>query len=198
MILRLATENDAAGIAEIYDPIVLSTPTSFEIDPPGEKEMARRIRETIPAYPWLVCEHRGRIAGYAYASRHKPRAAYQWSVETSVYIHADFRRCGVGRGLYQSLFRILLAQGYFTAYAGATLPNPASAGLHESCGFQPIGIYRNAGYKLGAWHDVGWWQRAIQPTIATPRLPIRIDRLQGDPKWRQMLDAGLACIREPD
>ena len=197
MILRLATETDAPGIAEIYDPIVLSTPTSFEIDPPGAKEMARRIRETVPAYPWLVCEHEGRIAGYAYAGRHKPRAAYQWSVDTSVYIHPEFQRRGIGRGLYRSLFRILLAQGYCMAYAGATLPNPGSAGLHESCGFQPVGIYRNAGYKLGAWHDVGWWQRAIQPAIVAPRPPVSLDQLQRDPEWQRMLDAGLTCVREP-
>src|SRR4051812_5329981 len=126
MLMRLATEGDAAGVAEIYDPIVRSTPTSFEMDPPGAAEMARRIRETLPAHPWLVCEKDSRIAGYAYAGRHKPRAAYRWVVETSVYIHPDFQGRGIGRGLYESLFRILAAQGYFTAYAGATLPNAGS------------------------------------------------------------------------
>ena len=180
MILRLATENDAAGIAEIYDPIVRSTPISFEIEPPGEKEMARRIRETLPAYPWLVCEESGRLAGYAYAGRHKPRAAYQWAVETSVYIHPDFQRRGIGRGLYESLFRILGAQGYFTAYAGATMPNAGSARLHASCGFHVVGIYHNAGYKNGAWHDVIWWQRAIQPAMATPGPILSVDQLAID------------------
>lgn len=180
MILRLATENDAGGIAEIYDPIVRFTPTSFEIEPPGEKEMARRIRETLPAYPWLVCEESGRIAGYAYAGRHKPRAAYQWAVETSVYIHPDFQRRGIGRGLYESLFRILAAQGYFTAYAGATMPNAGSARLHTSCGFHVVGIYHNAGYKNGAWHDVIWWQRAIQPAMTTPGPILRVDQLTID------------------
>ena len=180
MILRLATENDAAGVAEIYDPIVRSTPTSFEIDPPGAEEMARRIRETLPAYPWLVCEDRGRIAGYAYAGRHKPRAAYQWAVETSVYIHPDFQRRGIGRGLYESLFRILAAQGYFTAYAGATLPNAGSVRLHEACGFQTVGIYRNAGYKNGAWHDVIWWQRGLQAAMTAPGPITGVDQLKGN------------------
>jgi phosphinothricin acetyltransferase len=197
MILRLATERDGAGVAEIYDPIVRSTAISFEVDPPGEIEMSRRIGKTLPAYPWLVCEHHGRIAGYAYASSHKPRAAYQWSVETSVYIHADFRRCGVGRGLYQSLFQILKAQGFCSVYAGATLPNAGSAGLHESAGFQPVGIYRNAGYKMGSWHDVGWWQLALQPQPVTPQPPLSIDQLRSDPGWQQLLDAGLPPIREP-
>jgi phosphinothricin acetyltransferase len=98
VILRLATEKDAAGIAEIYDPIVLSTPTSFEIDPPGVVEMARRIRETLPAYPWLVCEDRGRIAGYAYAGRHRPRAAYQWAVETRSTFARISSGAEIGRG----------------------------------------------------------------------------------------------------
>ena len=177
MIVRLATENDAAGVAEIYAPIVRSTPTSFEIDPPGAEEMARRIRETLPAYPWLVSEDRGRIAGYAYAGRHKPRAAYQWVVETSVYIHPDFQGRGIGRGLYESLFRMLTAQGYFTAYAGTTLPNAGSVRLHESCGFEAVGIYRNAGYKLGAWHHAIWWQRALQAAMTTPGPILSVDQI---------------------
>jgi L-amino acid N-acyltransferase YncA len=116
--IRLATRNDAPGIAEIYRPIVESTPISFETEPPDEHEIQRRVVETLPAYPWLVCEHEGRVAGYAYATRHRARAAYQWSVDTSVYVHSDFRRRGIGRGLYLSLFRILAAQGYFKCLCG--------------------------------------------------------------------------------
>src|ERR1700680_936568 len=144
--IRLATHSDAAGIAEIYRPIVVSTPISFETEPPDEREFQRRIEETQLAYPWLVYEHGGRIAGYAYASRHRARAAYEWSVDTSVYVHPDFHRCGIGRGLYLSLFQILMLQRYFNAYAGLTLPNPASVGLHESLGFKAIGVYRNVGH----------------------------------------------------
>lgn len=188
--LRLATASDAAAIAEIYHPIVAATPISFEIEPPDEHEMQRRIQETLRAYPWLVCESGGRVAGYAYASRHRERAAYRWSVDASVYVHADFRRCGIGRRLYTSLFRILRAQGYFNVYAGIALPNPESVGLHESLGFQAIGVYRRAGYKLGAWHDAGWWQLALQPPIAIPQPPLSLSEVQGDSKWQQMLAAG--------
>ena len=156
--------------------------------------MERRIEDALSKYPWLVCEEQGRVVGYAYASRHRPRAAYQWSVETSVYLQAGVRRRGIGRGLYVSLFQILVAQGYFNAYAGIALPNPGSVGLHESVGFRPIGIYRNIGYKRGAWHDVGWWQRELQTPVATPRPPKNVDEVQADPSWREMVAAGVSCI----
>jgi phosphinothricin acetyltransferase len=194
--IRIATTDDAAAIADIYRPIVESTPTSFEIEPPDEREFQKRIEQTLPAFPWLVCEHAGRVAGYAYASRHKPRAAYQWSVDTSVYVRDGFRRRGIGQALYASLFEILRAQGYFCAYAGATLPNPGSVGLHESVGFTPIGVYRNVGYKLGAWHDVGWWELALQPSRPDPSPPKSLAEVQRNPSWAAMLGAGLEHIRE--
>ena len=107
---------------------------------PGPAEIARRIAGTIAAYPWLVCEFNGRVAGYAYASEHRSRRAYRWSVDTSVYVDHDCWRRGIGRGLYTSLLRILSAQGFFNAFAGITLPNDASVGLHESFGFDRIAI----------------------------------------------------------
>ena len=195
MELRVATSADAAGIAEIYAPIVMATPTSFEIEPPDEREMEHRLRETLRIYPWLVCVEGGRVAGYAYGSRHRARAAYHWSVEVSAYVHPEFQRRGIGRGLYVSLFEILKAQGFFNAYAGITLPNAASVGLHEAVGFQPVGVYRNIGYKLGAWHDVGWWQLALQPA-REPSAPLSLDAVRHDPAWPRMLAAGAPHIRE--
>jgi phosphinothricin acetyltransferase len=116
-------------------------------------------------------------------------------VDTSVYVNPDFRRRGVGRGLYASLFQILRAQGYFGAYAGVTLPNAGSVGLHESVGFSAIGVYRNVGYKLGSWHNVGWWELALQPPAAPRRAPAVLDEVQRDPAWQSMLAAGLIFIR---
>jgi L-amino acid N-acyltransferase YncA len=194
--IRLATAQDAAGLAEIYRPIVVSTPISFEIEPPDEHEFRRRIENTLPAYPWLVCEQDGRIAGYAYAGRHSARAAYQWSVDASVYVHSDFRRRGIGQGLYVSLFRILTAQGFFSAYAGVTLPNPGSVGLHESAGFTAVGVYRNVGYKQGVWHDVGWWEMSLKPYVAEPPPPLSVPQVQAEARWPAMLAAGLKRIRE--
>ncbi len=180
----MATVDDAAGIAGIYEPIVRSTPISFEVEVPGEQEMRRRIERIMSAFPWLVCDYRDRLAGYAYASRHAERAAYQWSVDVSIYVHSDFRRRRVGQALYASLFRILVGQGYCNAYAGITLPNPGSVGLHESVGFRPIGVYREVGYKMGAWHDVGYWELALQPKTPAPRPPLTLAEIQRHPVWQ--------------
>ena len=193
--LRLVRQSDAAEIAEIYRPIVESTPISFELEAPDGKEMQQRIEHKLTNYPWLVCENHGRVAGYAYASQFRERAAYQWSVETSVYVHSDFRRFGVGRALYISLFRMLTAQGFVNAYAGITLPNPGSVGLHEAIGFRPVGVYRNVGYKMGAWHDVGHWVLSLKPEPTTPQPPLMLAEIQSDPSWQEMLTAGLSCIR---
>ena len=193
--IRLVTQADAADIAEIYRPFVESTPISFEIEPPDELEIRKRLEGILPAYPWLVCEQEGRVVGYAYASRHSARAAYQWSVDMSVYVNPDFQRRGIGRGLYVSLAGILKVQGFFNAYAGVALPNPGSVGLHESIGFQAIGVFRNVGYKMGAWHDVGWWELALQPTVAEPAPPLSVDAIQRDSSWPHMLAAGLEYIR---
>src|SRR5438132_6906321 len=195
--IRLVTSRDALEIAEIYPPIVESTPISFELEPPDEQEIQHRIEHKLTTYPWLVCEKGERVAGYSYASQFRERAAYQWSVETSVYVHPDFRRFGVGRALYASLFPMLKAQGFFNAFAGITLPNAGSVGLHEAVGFQPVGVYRNVGYKLGVWHDVGWWELALQPKAPAPRSPLKLAEIQADPSWQEMLASGLSCIRRP-
>jgi phosphinothricin acetyltransferase len=115
-----------------------------------------------------------------------------------VYVHSAFHRRGIGRGLYTSLFRILAAQGFVSAYAGVTLPNTSSVALHESAGFQPVGVYRNAGYKLGQWYDVGWWQRPVQAPVAAPSPPLALREIVRDPSWPQMLISGLSCIRGID
>ena len=109
----------------------------------------------------------GRVDGYVYASRHRERAAYQWSVDVTAYVRDDRRGQGIGKRLYARLFEELARLGYFQAFAGIALPNAASVALHESVGFEPVGVYRKVGYKLGAWHDVGWWQRALQPAPAS-------------------------------
>ena len=192
--IRLATDADAPATAEIYSPAV-GTPATFEFEAPDAAEMQRRIRETLALHPWLVCDLDGRVAGYAYATRHRSRIGYQWSVETSVYVHGDFQRRGVGRALYRSLLAILAAQGHFNAYAGITLPNPASVALHESVGFRPLTVYRNVGFKLGAWQDVGWWHAELQPYAAAPPSPIPVPALLARPSWRTLLGAGLEHLK---
>ncbi len=168
MNIRTATPADAAAIAAIYDPIVKGTTISFEAEPPGEAEMRARIEKTLDTLPWLVAEDStGAVCGYAYASKHRERAAYQWSVDTTVYVREDQRGRGVGRALYGRLLPLLAELGYCQAFAGIALPNDGSIGLHEAVGFTALGVYRDVGFKQGQWRDVGWWQK----TLARPDDP---------------------------
>jgi len=169
--VRLATGDDAPAIQAIYAPYVQSTPISFEYEVPGVEEIRDRVSSTVPDCPWLVAEERGNVIGYAYAHGFAPRAAYRWSVETSIYLDPAGRGRGVGRALYSCLLDLVSIQGYREAFAGITLPNPASVGLHEALGFAPAAIYRRVGWKKGAWHDVGWWQRALSVASADPPAP---------------------------
>src|SRR5262245_48367495 len=193
--IRFADRSHAAAIADIYRPIVESTAISFETVPPEPDEMARRIVETTRDHPWLVCEVGGRVAGYAYATRHRIRAAYRWSVDTSVYVDERFRQGGVARGLYASLFAILAAQGYFNAYAGIALPNAASVGLHEAVGFKKVGVYQRVGYKFGEWRDVGWWQLELRAHEQSPAEPLDIEAVRARPGWAALLARGEPAVR---
>ena len=139
---------------------------SFEETAPSAEEMARRIATIGATRPWIVLEDDGGVIGYAYASPHHDRAAYRWSVSTAIYIGRAHHRRGAGRALYTTLFALLRPLGYRQATAGITLPNPASVGLHAAFGFVPVGVYRHIGYKMGGWHDVGWYQAEIQPVSA--------------------------------
>lgn len=194
-IIRNATPQDAAQIQAIYEPIVHDTVISFEIETPTVDEMAGRMEAIQQRFPWLVCELEGEIAGYVYASPHHERAAYQWSANVSVYIHPDHHRRGVGRALYTSLFALLKLQGFYNVYAGITLPNPGSVGIHESMGFELVGIYKQVGYKFGAWHDVGWWSLTLRPHDEKPADPLLPLALKHGTEWRAALESGITLLR---
>ncbi len=151
-------ESDAAACAAIYASSVEGSPTSFEEEAPSGAEMAERIEGTSATHPWLVAELDGEVAGYAYACAHRQRPAYRWSVDVSVYVAAGERGRGHGAALYRELFRRLREQGFRMAFAGITVPNPASVALHESLGFRAVGLVREVGWKDGSWRDVSWWQ----------------------------------------
>jgi phosphinothricin acetyltransferase len=191
----MASAADADAIAAIYTPYVRDTVISFEVDPPTAADMRQRIDALTATYPWLVCAAGGAVVGYAYASRHSERAAYQWSADVSVYVRADQHRRGIGRALYTALLRIVTAQGFYNAYAGITLPNASSVGLHEALGFTPVGAYRGVGYKLGAWHDVGWWELALQPRGTAPVPPRPVGAVRDTPAWAAAITAGRALLR---
>jgi L-amino acid N-acyltransferase YncA len=164
---------DAQACAEIYAPYVLETAISFEERPPSAREMGDRIDA---AYVWLVAEAGDRPIGYAYGSRHQKRAAYRWAADVAVYIDREHHRAGVGGALYAQLFERLREAGLWTLCAGVTQPNRASDGLHAAMGFESVGVYRRIGWKLGAWHDVRWWQLDLRPDETGPPAPDRPTR----------------------
>jgi L-amino acid N-acyltransferase YncA len=160
-MIRSADQGDAARCAEIYRPFVTDSWVSFEIDPPDEAEMAKRIGDYGRTHGWLVFETGGKIAGYAYGSPHRTREAYQTSCDVAVYVDPAFARQGVGRALYAALLPLLRERGYHAAFAGIGLPNEGSIGLHEAMGFTPVGVYKEVGWKMGGWRDTSWWQRLL-------------------------------------
>ncbi|MHB8637221.1 MAG: arsinothricin resistance N-acetyltransferase ArsN1 family B [Fimbriimonadaceae bacterium] len=170
--IRPATPDDAGAIAAVYAHFVLTSPATFEIVPPDTAEIRNRIVHVTEMYPWLVAEGPEGVVGYAYAGRHRERHAYQWAVDSSAYIAPHCQRLGLGRSLYTRLFEILTRQGLTNVFAGITLPNEASVGLHVAMGFAHVGVYRNVGYKFGAWHDTSWWQLSLRHHDGEPAAPV--------------------------
>jgi L-amino acid N-acyltransferase YncA len=194
--IRLAREADAPSVAGIYAPYCNDTVISFEEAGPTSDEMAGRIGRVGRTHPWIVLEDSGAIVGYAYASPHHERAAYRWSVSTAIYIGRGLHRRGAGRALYTTLFELLRHLGYYTATAGITLPNAASVGLHEAFGFTLVGVYRDIGHKMGAWHDVAWYQTTVQPPSTQPSDPRPIGAIHGSPFWHDAVARGVALYAE--
>jgi len=172
MIIRTVTEADAADLLRIYAPYVERTAVTFEYEVPTPDEFAGRIRNIRSVYPYLAAEANGRIVGYAYAHRHQERAAYQWNAELSVYLDGGFTGGGLGSALYARLMDILRLQNIHNVYGCVTRPNPASEKLHHRFGFKTVGVFERTGYKLGRWHDVVWFEKALAETDLEPALPI--------------------------
>ncbi len=171
-VIRPAVEGDAAAIAEIYAPYVRETAISFETEPPTAAMMARRIVNTLETHPWLVADCGGRVVGYAYAGKHRERAAYRWSVDVTIYVGTAMHHIGIGRALYLPLLKVLRLQGFRSAFAEIALPNPGSVRLHEWAGFKPIGVHNDCGFKLGRWHDIGYWRLGLADGTAPPEDPV--------------------------
>ena len=174
MRIRPATADDAAAISAIYAPYVTGSTVSFETEPPEPEAIRVRIEAGADLYPWLVGEADGAVVGYAYATQFRPRPAYRYTVETTVYLAPQAAGAGIGTSLYRLLIDILERQGFTQAIAAITLPNAASVRLHERLGFVAAGTYRKVGYKLDGWHDVGLWQRELARPTLPPSEPKKV------------------------
>lgn len=188
--VRPAVPADAPGICAIYAPIVVATHISFEVDPPTEAELRRRM-EAAPI-PWLVGESGGEVVGFASAAPFRERAAYSRTAEMSIYVAETVRRRGLGRGLGEALLGRLRAGGYRSAVGIVAQPNAASEALLRALGFRPAGLLREAGYKLGRWWDVQLWQCVLrrphgelEQSHGGPERGGRDDRLEDPPPEAQ-------------
>lgn len=173
--IRPVMEHDASALLAIYAPYVERTAITFEYEPPSLVEFTGRIQNIAGTFPYLVCEDGSGVCGYAYAGKHMARKAYQWGVETTVYIDGNHHSRGMGSALYGALLTLLRGLGYFSAYALITMPNEKSVKLHEAHAFTPIGVLRKTGYKLGAWHDVLYMEAFLDALPRNPVAPRRVD-----------------------
>jgi len=195
--IRLAREVDAAAVQAIYAPYVRDTAISFETEPPPVDEMRRRIAAVLAHAPWLVCERDGEALAYAYAGRFHARAAYQWTVEVTVYVHPAHHRRGIGRAVYTALLDALRLQGFRLAVGVIALPNPPSVAMHERLGFRRVGLLPAVGYKHGRWHDIGWWRLELQELADPPDAPRALADVAGTGAWRDCL-ARAGALVPPD
>jgi len=169
--IRQALPTDVPGILDIYAPFVRETAITFEYEVPEVHVFEERFKLVTAHYPWLVAAAGSQVLAYAYAMRFRERAAYQWCCECSVYVHPDFRRQGIARSLYESLFQELRQRGIINVYAVITLPNPQSVALHEHLGFETAGVLRKSGYKHGDWHDVLLMELFLAKHLPNPLMP---------------------------
>lgn len=171
-------DRDGAACAAIYAHYVDGSPVSFEEEAPDAARFAERIATTMLTHPWLVLEDAGRVAGFAYASPHRARSAYRWAADVAIYLDPAARGMGFGRRVYEALFQLMRRQNLRTACAGIALPNEASVGLHEAIGFERVGVYRDIGYKCGAWRDVVWMQLVLNDDDGPPAELLAPQRLR--------------------
>jgi L-amino acid N-acyltransferase YncA len=158
MNIRPVNLADAGQIAEIYNYYIRNTPQTFETEPLSADEMRARIAEVSEDYPYLVAEENGEVFGYSYATQFKLRQAYAYSAEVSIYVKSDAKHMGIGTELYEKLFDELAETDIHAIIAGISLPNEASVRFHEKLGLSKVAHFREVGYKLGRWIDVGYWE----------------------------------------
>jgi len=174
-MIRLYTPGDALAMLEIYAPYITKNAVSFEYDVPTLEAFQARLSEIVALYPILIYEKDGVLLGYAYAHRQRERKAFDWNAELSVYLSDQAFGTGAGKALYSALYALLRLQHIRTLHAYITYPNPQSISFHRKMGFEMAYIQKNAGYKLGRWHDLAWMIRQLNPSDDAPEafIPFR-------------------------
>lgn len=165
---RMADVSDAEELLSIYRPYVTDTAITFEYEVPSVEEFKNRIKETLEGYPYIVCEYKDKIVGYAYAHRYGERAAFQWDVELSIYLDMNYKSLGIGKILYNKVIEILKLQNVQNIYACITSANDKSIKFHEKMGFEFIGIFKDTGYKFDKWYDITWFGMRVKDKNEKP------------------------------
>ncbi|NNC92565.1 MAG: N-acetyltransferase [Acidimicrobiia bacterium] len=196
--IRIASAFDGSQIHAIYAPAVSEQPTSFETEVPAVDEIVRRIDDTLATYPYIVAERDGEIVSYVYARRWRPRPAYDWDVEITVFVKDGNGGRGIGRAMYTALTRLLAAQGFANALAAITVPNDASIKFHESMGFHRAAVFPSAGFKLGAWHTVECWWKQLADLPDEPHPPIPFKTFRTFPECEAILQEATALLTDGD
>lgn len=168
MTIEKVTLQDAETLLKIYAPYVQNTAISFEYELPTVTEFRERIKQISSKYPYLKAVHEGEVVGYAYANTFKDRKAYDWSVETTVYVKRDCKRMGIGKALYDQLEKALKSMGILNMNACIAVPmqedpylSDDSFHFHNAMGFSMVGQFHNSGYKFDRWYDMIWMEKLI-------------------------------------
>lgn len=193
--LEPATLEDAAEMLAIYAPYVKNTTVSSEYEPPSLEEFSHRIATYTEKLPWLLCRIDRKIVGYGYASPHRTRAGYQWSVETSIYVHPGYQRRGIAGAIYHALFELLYEQGYYNIFVGVTAPNGGSIRFHTEMGFVRSGVYPYSMYKFGQWHDVFWMHKALREHQFDPQPTVAFPAMRESARVREILERWASSVR---
>ena len=193
--IRLANPlRDARQVAAIYYPYVINTHITFEYVPPDGSVITSRMKSQQEKFPWLVCEHEGELMGFAYGSSFRSQQAYDWSVETTIYVREAAHNLGIGSALYETLIKCLRLQGYMSAVGVIALPNEPSVSLHNKFGYKKIGILPDAGYKSGSWYGVAIWRLELKETSPTPEKIVSIDDITNTLDFDKILETGSSKI----
>lgn len=177
MNIRVAKPEDAEELLNIYKYYVENTTITFEYDTPSVEEFKNRIKNTLVRYPYLVAEYNNKIYGYAYASAFKVRPAYDWAVETSIYVQNGDSRSGIGTLLYNELEKYLKLQNIINLNACITYPNEKSEDFHKKFGYKTVAHFTKCGYKFGQWSDVIWMEKFIGEHSAVPNAIIPFSKI---------------------